>query len=503
MKTEYEQILTAGLNEANKKWLIQSLKDLSYDETCGGDDGPCYDCSHPTMSECKAISYDNLAMLHQVQSGAKKRLRSCDALYIGEENQNDGKPELYIIEFKNGEITEAVVADINEKIKDGVQLLNRISVISNGSVDLTERNHPKLKDNCNKEQKLDLVNRLKAIGVEGDICEYCINHMNFILVYNETKKTQLLNSDIDSFIDDIEDGMIYQDLEEAIENCLQNSISKQWLYEMADLRKEARVDSKNLLIRILKRRKASKSSLRWFDDLSNTIKQQGYIIKSDSYDTKMGKLWDSFTKEQRNEIFLDMKQLYEKWKLLQKSPLKRKKEKMALLIKQFITKMDTYDVTAISGNDVLLNALCSDTEQPSTLLFEKVVGIMKQKIQMKELEAGKYDNEIEKLLDTPVLIPLDYRNDIKNERERAKEFIKDKISNNELDSFFRELQGDSSSCINFTIHFAKTAQKPHSFFRFHQWEKLYVKTTATYGRIEFQEKFIENICGKKCLDTGA
>ena len=503
MNTEYERILTEGLELSNHEWLIQSLKDLSYDDTAGGDNGECFDRNHPTNSECRAISFDNLAMLHQIQIGARKRLRSCDALYIGDIASQDGKPEIYIIEFKNGVINESVVNDINQKIKDGVQLLNSISVISDGSVDLTNRNNPKLITNCREEHKLNLDKRLNRIGISGNYSDYCRQHMNFILVYNENKKTNLLDCDLDSFIDDIEEGIIYKELEEAVKICLTNSISKNWLYKMAGIEPDKNPDEKNILISILQKAKGNSKHLSWFDNLAEVITIQKKVIEGTEESLKIENNWDSFSDEQKSGYYSAIERKYKIWKGLGNKDEEKKRDKhIALCIKGFTEKLSCDDTKLLNGRDVLLNTLCIEKEPPSTLFYKKTSQYIKKQKELRDLENGKYNKEIDSLMKCDFLIPIEFGTTINDYRERAVEYLKFVIDSGKLEDFLQELKGKVPNIGSFTILIARNAQKPHNFFRFNQWNRLYIKSAATYGRREFQERFIESICNKRCNDYG-
>ena len=505
MKTEFEKILTDGLDEENKKWLIKSFKDLSYDDTEGGDEGDCYDCSHPTTSGCRAISYDNLAMLHQVQLGSLKRLRSCDALYIGNILSRDGQPEIYLIEFKNGIITDSVVKDINDKIRESVQLFNSLNIISNGKVDLSNQYDPKLKMDCDDKEKLNLVTRFNSMGVEGDFNTYCRQHMNFILVYNENKKTELLDSDLESIIDDINEGIVYRELEEAIEICLTDEINKKWLYSMAKLDMGSVVSPKNVLIAILNHKKGDKNvSCTWFSSFAEVVFKQKQIVKGEKEVFLVAEIWDLLTFAQRKDIYIKLKDRYTEWESLnRKDPRKKREIGIALSIKDFIGSINIGDIESITGRDFLLYSLCTSIKNPSLRLYEKVECSIKNKKALNDFERGEYDKDIEALMEFEFLIPIDFRNDLSNLRERATAFIKDKINNNKIEEFKQELRGGRPANKRFALHFVNGTQQTHRFFRFHQWEKIYVKSTSTYGRREFQDCFIEDICHKKCMDYGA
>lgn len=505
MKSEYEYVLTRGLTEEQSNWFLRSLKDLSLDSNGGqhGDSGTTayYDSTHMTLSECLAISYDDIAELHEKHLQLERRHKSCDALYIGEHIPEFQYPELYFIEFKNGEIKDEIVKECVEKFKDSIHLLSDLGALETGRL-VFSNGMPQLAPTDNPNENFSIVARLKDLRIPlGNIARYCCDHLHFILVYNETQKKKLLSSDIDAIIDEIgrgEDGN-YRDLINQVDSIRDNEVCKIWFKANGNFSDYDGCGGREILETFFRscRNEIENKKKEMFAALCAVIRTMSEVCNN-KHDSVIY-YWDSMQRQEKEEVLNTVRGFFQKWK---DQGSKQSDKKLAIQIKSFTE--DISRVSALNGESLLLLSLQQITcNQHSVELFCCLCKEIIKQRQMTEFERGDYQDDIEYLVQNAVLIDYRYFDVGDTAEDAANRYIKDCIENGKLDEEKRSWGRQNVVHDRLLEHTAKQTIWPRSFFRFSSYEGLYYKTAATYSRKEFYDKFVVGVCRDKCSDPNA
>lgn len=496
MKSEYESILTANLSPEHSSWLLRSLKDLSYDSTQRSTTAnlPVWDESHPTLSACKAISFDNIAALHSEQLHIR-RSRSCDALYISTPVNSEGVPESYWIEFKNGEIKERQVQECVDKFKEGFFILSDLGAIDNGKLNLANYAFPCL-ISCSESENFAIKVRLASLGIPFDqLAAYVRQHFHFILVYNEERKEKLLVSDIDSIIDEIHKGNDgeYQYLISQTERIKSNPICKHW-FDQAEPTNDD-ITGQQLLERVFGRMRDSSQPRKWFEIVCSAIETMKAIC--DGNFSEICGYWDSLTTDEKKLFII------QKIKCLYEGQSRRQRQRPIAISAAKIGN-NLGDLSVTQGTDFLLSIICSqELNRCSIELFDYIVPLLRIASRLHKLEHGGYNAYIQLLCDNPFLISLDFDECNLSQRELAFNYLRHLIENDKLDQ--EQMYWNTGRRISdyFLSCTASRTIWPKSFFRFGIYEGQYYKTATTYSREEFQREFVEGVCRDICHDPNA
>lgn len=505
MKSEYEYVLTRGLTEEQSNWFLRSLKELSLDSNGGqhGDSGTTayYDSTHMTLSGCKAISYDDIAALHANHLQLERRHKSCDALYIGEHILGFQCPELYFIEFKNGEIKDEIVKECVEKFKDSIHLMLDLGVLETGRLEFSN-GIPQLVATDNPNENFGIVARLIELRIPlENIARYCCEHMHFILVYNESQKKKLLSYDIDAIIDEIGKGESgrYSDLINQVDSIRCNEVCKNWFKSNGNFSNYDGCDGKEILetfFRYFKRQIENKDK-ELFADFCEVICTMSEVCNN-KHDSVI-QCWNSMQQQEKEEVLNTIKGIFQQWK---DQGCGRSGKKLALQIKAFTE--DIPRIAGLDGESLLLSSLQQQTlNQYSIELFTCLCKEIVKQHQMNEFGQGGFQDDVDHLVKYPQLIDFSYFRDGETSEIAAKRYVKDCIEKGTLD---QERAAWGRKNVVHTVwleHIAKQTIWPKSFFRFSSYEGLYYKTAMTYSRKEFYDKFIVGVCRDKCSDPNA
>lgn len=175
MNERTENILEQDLLPEQAEWLLQSFKELSFDSAVNGDAyvNSFWSTAHPTTSLCKAINFDKIARLYCNVKGISYRCNSSDALYIVPSLQEGVQPEIYWIEFKNGEITNDTIREIQEKISCESRILQDAESLNLGTLDVET---PTLRDGT---PDFNFGNKLRELGIPENTALFEQGHAHF------------------------------------------------------------------------------------------------------------------------------------------------------------------------------------------------------------------------------------------------------------------------------------------------------------------------------------
>lgn len=408
MKSEYEYVLTRGLTEEQSNWFLRSLKDLSLDSNGGqhGDSGTTayYDSTHMTLSGCLAISYDDIAALHEKHLQLERRHKSCDALYIGEHIPGFKCPELYFIEFKNGEIKDEIVKECVEKFKDSIHLMSDLGVLEPGRLEFPN-GIPQLVATDNPSENFGIVARLTELGIPlGNIARYCCEHMHFILVYNENQKKKLLSCDVDAIIDEIgkgENGR-YCGLINQVDSIRDNQICKNWFKSNGNFSNYDGCDGKEILETFFKcfRKQIENKEKELFADFCEAVRAMSDVCNN-KHDSVI-QYWNSMQQQEKEEVLNTIKGIFQQWK---GQGSRRSGKKLALQINAF-TK-DIPKIGGLDGESLLLSSLQQQTlSQYSVELFTCLCKEIVKQHQLKEFEEGRFQDDIDYLVNNEIWLSL-------------------------------------------------------------------------------------------------
>lgn len=470
MNAEVEHILCKGLSQETSMWMIKSLKELSVDSATAEvlPLSDFWDSKHPTLSSCTAIDFDEIAKLYCTVNRLSYRCSSCDALYIAKRHSEEF-PELYWIEFKNGKITSKVVKEINDKITCGNRILEDVGSLNSGTLQFITPSQPTLEG---KSPNFGFGNRLTAIGIPESKMPYEKEHAHLIVVYNEDKKEELLNEDLDSICDEIERGY-YQSLIQKVETT--RSLLPIWSMLCSSTSRNQSISAKDLLIQILHNRKSKPCTMGWFENLSDFFDlcekvSQGNLSNEISE-------WRSMDKSEISE-FIDTIGI-------EISNTRKKQNRISLRRIQSVLQKS---LSEQSDYHISFEEILQIGYEQSTAGVHYLISYLQKRLHKQALTHGVYTDLVKKLEDNPVLIPLEFNG-------TAYEYVQLRIDSGNFTQLLQECGNrnlyDATSFLNITT---QCTIWPAAFFRFSQFNGFWYKDSYTYTRREFKEKFIDVVC---------
>lgn len=471
MNSNVENMLCDNLSPEAANWFLKSLKELSFDQSAQQQlsNTNFWDNSHPTLSKCRAINFDDIAKLYcNHKNLTRYRCRSCDALYIVR-NSLDDTPEIYWIEFKNGVIERETIREITDKIKDGNMILEDADSLNNGVLDFS-LSEPRLIEG---EPAFGFGKRLSSIGIPTKTVSYIQEHSHFILVYNEEKKDKLLPEDLDAICDEIDCGG-YQALVDNVEAtrelhviwtsmCNENSINEN-------------TSAKALLIKIIKKSTAGSEKFSWFKEINNFFELCGKMSRG--YFSEEISSWDSLS---CSDVLILIEKIDKKILQLPNGAKKNGFNRMKKLLKDCVQNENYSSVFSFEQAVLSMINLATDV-----IYF--IIDFLQKKQYKKKFEQGAYNLLLQKIEEMPAIIPLSYEGN-------AQEYVYKTIEDGTFSALLREC-GDENvyDATAFLDIASRCTIWPTSFFRFAQYNGFLYKDCCTYSRPEFKEKFIDTIC---------
>lgn len=263
MNERIENILKHDLTIEQTEWMLQSFQQISFDSTitCGVNTSGFWDSAHPTTSLCKAINFDKIARLYCKVKEISYQCNSSDALYIVSSLEEGAQPEIYWIEFKNGEITNDTIKEIQEKISCESRILQDAESLNLGVLDVGT---PILREGT---PNFNFGKKLRELGIPENTALFEQEHAHFILVYNEEKKVNLLGADIEAICDAIDAGQYNHFVDDY------NKIKR--IPEInSKIEMEEGGDVKKALEKYLKKDRGSRK-MQWFKDVQELFEILG------------------------------------------------------------------------------------------------------------------------------------------------------------------------------------------------------------------------------------
>lgn len=463
MNERTENILEQDLLPEQAEWLLQSFKELSFDSAVNGDAyvNSFWSTAHPTTSLCKAINFDKIARLYCNVKGISYRCNSSDALYIVPSLQEGVQPEIYWIEFKNGEITNDTIREIQEKISCESRILQDAESLNLGTLDVET---PTLRDGT---PDFNFGNKLRELGIPENTALFEQGHAHFILVYNEEKKVNLLGADIEAICDSIYAGQYDHFVDDY------NKI-KQLPEINSKIEMEEGGDAKKALEKYLKKNKNSKK-LQWFKDIQELFGILGDIADGE-YRVEEEK-WEHLSSEEYGRIIEVLKAYKEESAMkCEKSGL----DKMIGLM-QKVLERGTENKKSLSSAFADILEL---SPKPVILIIEQ----LRKYIYLENLNSGEYLDILQIMDQNPVLKPYEFTGS--NE-----EYLKERIEEGTFDTFVRECRGENQYDATLFLNvMTRVTVWPAASFRFGLKNGFWYKDAKTYSRREFKENFIDGIC---------
>ena len=489
MDADTERILTNNLNQLELHWLIKSLKELSYDSSLSIDtehtNSPYYDYSHPTLSECRAIDFDNIAKLYSAQIvGHVHRLRSCDAFYITPHDIVRKANTIYLIEFKNGNITNNDVDEIYEKVRNSRDILNDIvesGILDDGELDLSDVLSPALKP-CKDERKFGLSKRLSRLGIDRLSTTYFRNNLVFILVYNESKKERLIDGDIAAIQDEIEkeDEGKYAGFTAYISVIYGNADAANIMCIFFDIGDVSNEQPREIFKKLTKKVAQGNRGKRQFGNLCRIIKLGYEIYTRESYQ-EAASIWNTLM---INNIHTDVIDDF-------KSVLNPE-------MKQRYTVFENNSSTSNILNILFFALLCGIKEKDLKKTLSDFITIMKKHYHQYRYDNGDYDPLLQTMERDSYPVDIAFE----GKEDRYRKMIEHRIQTGEMDELISSVNGENIYTPLLLLTTVNQATIwPDSFFRFGKEDGFLYKKSYTYTRDQFYDFFIEGVCKNSCKDA--
>lgn len=461
MNERTENILEQDLLPEQAEWLLQSFKELSFDSAVNGDAyvNSFWSTAHPTTSLCKAINFDKIARLYCNVKGISYRCNSSDALYIVPSLQEGVQPEIYWIEFKNGKITSKVIKEIQEKIACESRILQDVESLNAGTLDVDALT---LKAGT---PEFNFGKKLKALGIPENTVSFEEKHAHFILVYNEEKKDELLEADVDAIFDAI-------DTEQYTDFIGNYNKAKRLPEVINKIDAEEGEEEKDTIKRYLKK---GPRKMQWFQNVQGVFEILGAIIDGNYREEE--EKWENLSDEEYERI-IEVLEVYNRD--LAKADEKSGLSKMISLLRKAIGKRNENQKAFASTAAEMLEL----SPKPVILIIEE----LRKYIYLKRLENNEYSDLVQIVNQNPVLKPIEFvGSDV--------DYIRQRIEEGTFDGFIRECgkenQYDSTLFLN---RMTTLTVWPAAFFRFGLKNGFWYKDAKTYSRREFKENFIDGIC---------
>jgi len=463
MNERIENILKHDLTTEQTEWMLQSFQEISFDSTItsGVNTSDFWDSAHPTTSLCKAINFDKIARLYCNVKGISYQCNSSDALYIVSSLEEGAQPEIYWIEFKNGEITNDTIREIQEKISCESRILQDAESLNLGVLDVRT---PILREGT---PNFNFGKKLRELGIPANTALFEQEHAHFILVYNEEKKVDLLKADIDAICDAIEAGQ-YTDF-------VENYNKIKGLPEISSKIDVTEGDEeKKALERYLKKNRNSKK-MQWFKDIQELFGILGDIADG-RYRVEEEK-WEHLSSEEYRKIIEVLKAYKENSAMeCEKSGLNKMIGLMQRVLEQGIE------------NKKLLSSTFADILELSPKPVSLIIGQLRKYVYLEKLDNGEYLDILQIMDQNPVLKPYEFTGS--NE-----EYLKERIEKGTFDTFVRECRGENQYDATLFLNvMTRVTVWPVAFFRFGLKNGFWYKDAKTYSRREFKENFIDGIC---------
>lgn len=463
MNERIENILKHDLTTEQTEWMLQSFQEISFDSTItsGVNTSGFWDSAHPTTSLCKAINFDKIARLYCNVKGISYQCNSSDALYIVSSLEEGAQPEIYWIEFKNGEITNDTIREIQEKISCESRILQDAESLNLGVLDVRT---PILREGT---PNFNFGKKLRELGIPANTALFEQEHAHFILVYNEEKKVDLLKADIDAICDAIEAGQ-YTDF-------VENYNKIKGLPEISSKIDVTEGDEeKKALERYLKKNRNSKK-MQWFKDIQELFGILGDIADG-RYRVEEEK-WKHLSSEEYRKIIEVLKAYKENSAMeCEKCGLNKMIGLMQRVLEQGIE------------NKKLLSSAFADILELSPKPVILIIEQLRKYIYLENLNSGEYLDILQIMDQNPVLKPYEFTGS--NE-----EYLKERIEEGTFDTFVRECRGENQYDATLFLNvMTRVTVWPAAFFRFGLKNGFWYKDAKTYSRREFKENFIDGIC---------
>ena len=461
MNERTENILAQDLLPEQAEWMLQSFKDLSFDSAVNGDANvnSFWSTAHPTTSLCKAINFDRIARLYCNVKGISYHCNSSDALYIVPSAEEGMQPEIYWIEFKNGKITSRVLKEIQEKIVCESRILQDVDSLNAGTLDV---NALTLKVGT---PDFNFGKKLKALGIPENTVSFEEEHAHFILVYNEEKKDELLESDIEAICDAI-------DTEQYTDFIGNYNKAKRLPEIISKIDAKEGEEETNTIKRYLKKRPRK---MQWFKNVQELFEILGAITDGNYREEE--EKWETLSDEEYEKI-IETLEIYNRDSA--RADEKDSLNRMIGLLRKAIGKRTENQKVLVSTAAEMLEL----SPKPVILIIEE----LRKYIYLKRLENNEYSDLVQMMEKNPVLKPLEFVGS-------DADYIRQRIKEGTFDRFIRECgkenQYDSTLFLN---RMTTLTVWPAAFFRFGLKNGFWYKDAKTYSRREFKENFIDEIC---------
>lgn len=475
MNSIAEQVLSENLLEDEKKWLLKSLYDLCVDTNIRQDASTnlYWSNAHPTRSLTTAINFDGIARLYcKVKQDQGYTCKSCDALYVGYMGNTD-VPEIYWIEFKNGEIKNNDVREIIQKIYEGNIVFLDIERLNSGTLDLTNPKNPKLIEGT---RNFDFERRLRDLKIPVGKMSFLQEHAHFILVYNETKKETLLQDDLKSICCEIKQGK-YSDLVESVYNLLQNQECARTFLE--NVNQDEGLEPEKLLLKLIGHKGTVPKE--WFDEfvayfrLLEKLATNSFVNECAVWETMSGSDYDDLCDWLGNEKNNYRSQMH----------INSFKRVIAR-----IKELKTMD--EISRRDKFLKVFVVGFDE-STAAIKAVLKYLRRIDRLRQLETDGLASLVQKLRENPVLIPLGFEG-------APEEYVRENIERDTFEELIAEADLQNAYTPLFFLEVtARAARLPVALFNFGLYNGFLYKDSCTYNRKEFYDYFVNEIC-RNCGD---
>lgn len=463
MNERIENILKHDLTIEQTEWMLQSFQQISFDSTitCGVNTSGFWDSAHPTTSLCKAINFDKIARLYCKVKEISYQCNSSDALYIVSSLEEGAQPEIYWIEFKNGEITNDTIKEIQEKISCESRILQDAESLNLGVLDVGT---PILREGT---PNFNFGKKLRELGIPENTALFEQEHAHFILVYNEEKKVNLLGADIEAICDAIDAGQYNHFVDDY------NKIKR--IPEInSKIEMEEGGDVKKALEKYLKKDRGSRK-MQWFKDVQELFEILGGIADGE-YRVEEEK-WEHLSSEEYGRIIEVLKAYKEESAIkCEKSGL----DKMIGLMQKVLERGTTNKKSLSSTFADILEL----SPKPAILIIEQ----LRKYIYLEKLNSGEYSDVLQIMAGNPVLKPYEFTGS--NE-----DYLKERIEEGTFDTFVRVCRGENQyDATLFLKVMTRVTVWPVAFFRFGLKNGFWYKDAKTYSRREFKENFIDGIC---------